>query len=131
MDCHGHRQIRLPEIIRKNSGQELWHTSFQLYISPQDTTENDITAILELCGTTGEPMPVDTENNSFVAMRKELNHLPIIPSLRKTNNYISQMYVNAKSMLDVKILKFLDSIAKKKKKRIGCHKISNKKIKKM
>lgn len=55
-----------PEIIRKNSGQELWHTSFQLYISPQDTTENDITAILELCGTTGEPMPVDTENNSFV-----------------------------------------------------------------
>ena len=29
-----------PEIIRKNSGQELWHTSFQLYISPQDTTEN-------------------------------------------------------------------------------------------
>ena len=37
-----------PEIIRKNSGQELWHTSFQLYISPQDTTENDITAILEL-----------------------------------------------------------------------------------
>lgn len=55
-----------PEIIRKNSGQELWHTSFQLYISPQDTTENDIAAILELCGTTGEPMPVDTENNSFV-----------------------------------------------------------------
>ena len=55
-----------PEIIRKNSGQELWHTSFQLYISPQDTTENDITAILELCGITGEPMPVDTENNSFV-----------------------------------------------------------------
>ena len=55
-----------PEIIRKNSGQELWHTSFQLYISPQDTTENDITAILELCGTTGEPIPVDTENNRFL-----------------------------------------------------------------
>ena len=55
-----------PEIIRKNSGQEVWRTIFQLYIPGSDRTEIDSGAVIDLCGTPGEAFPVAAENNEFV-----------------------------------------------------------------
>lgn len=54
-----------PEIIRKNSGREVWRVVFQLCLAGQEA-QNSNKDILDLCGSTGEPFPVATENNSFV-----------------------------------------------------------------
>lgn len=54
-----------PEIIRENSGRELWRTVFKLYLSGQDD-QNNTGDILELCGATGEAFPTATQNNTFM-----------------------------------------------------------------
>lgn len=55
-----------PEITRRISGRENYKISFRVYFSRQDTPGPEPSEIMQICGSPGDPFPVNVDNNNFM-----------------------------------------------------------------